>query len=130
MDGTETSSTHGGQLLSDISNAMVALHKEQFGRGPTRARTHFAGPDILVCVLDDVLLPAEHALVAMGEQMRVEEARLFMQRATEARFVEMIERIAGRKVHSFASASDPERGIVMEICVFEPIAPSHDGDRE
>jgi len=39
-----------------ISNAMVKLHKEQFGRGPTRARTHFAGPDALVCVLEDVLL--------------------------------------------------------------------------
>src|SRR6185312_8283153 len=26
----------GGWLLQEVSNAMVALHKEQFGRGPTK----------------------------------------------------------------------------------------------
>ena len=36
--------------MSAVSNAMVALHKEQFGRGPTRATSHFAGEDTLVCV--------------------------------------------------------------------------------
>ena len=49
----------GTKLHSDmaaVSRAMVALHKEQFGRGPTRARSHFAGQDALVCVLENVLL--------------------------------------------------------------------------
>ena len=46
-------------MLTATSNALVALHKEQFGRGPTTARSYFAGPDALVCVLEDVLLPAE-----------------------------------------------------------------------
>ncbi len=54
--------------LMAISNAMVALHKEQFGRGPTRARSDFAGPDGLLCVLEDALLPAEHAIV--GRRVR------------------------------------------------------------
>ena len=31
-------------MLAAVSNALVALHKEQFGRGPTTARSHFAGP--------------------------------------------------------------------------------------
>lgn len=44
-----------GRLLTEVANAMVALHKEQLGRGPTGARAHFAGRDILVCVLDDAL---------------------------------------------------------------------------
>ena len=109
-----------GKLLTEISNTMVALHKEQFGRGPTGARSHFGGPDTLVCVLDDALLPAERALVDMGEQQRVRESRLFMQTATRARFVAEVERITGRKVLSFMSASDPDRGLVMEFAVFEP----------
>jgi uncharacterized protein YbcI len=29
----------GGWLLQDVSNAMVALHKEQFGRGLTKAQS-------------------------------------------------------------------------------------------
>src|SRR3954454_12217665 len=32
----------GEWLLQDVSNAMVALHKEQFGRGPTKAQSHLA----------------------------------------------------------------------------------------
>ena len=85
-----------GQLLTEISNAMVALHKDQFGRGPTRARASFGGPDLLICVLEEVLLPAEKALVVMGQQERVRESRLYMQVATRDRFVATIESIVGR----------------------------------
>jgi uncharacterized protein YbcI len=112
--------TPGGRLLTEISNTMVALHKDQFGRGPTGARTHFAGPDTVICVLDDALLPAERALVELGEQQRVRESRLFMQVASRDRFIGAIEEIVGRSVYSFVSASDPDRSLVMEIFVFEP----------
>ena len=110
----------GGWLLQDVSNALVALHKEQFGRRPTRVQSHFAGPDALLCVMDDALLPAEREMVDMGEQRRVREARLFFQIATAAQFIETVESITGRTVRAFASASDPDRSVVMENFVFEP----------
>ena len=110
----------GGWLLQDVSNAMVALHKEQFGRGPTRVVSHFAGADALLCVMDDALLPAEHTMVAMGEQQRVRESRLFFQVATAAQFIETVESITGRTVRAFASATDPDQGVVMENFIFEP----------
>src|SRR3954447_11337668 len=113
--------------MNAVSTAMVALHKEQFGRGPTRARTNFAGSDTLVCVLQDALLPAERAMVEMGEAQRVRESRMWFQVATAQRFIDSVEGIVGRTVYSFTSASDPERGVVMEIFVFEPNA-SMDGD--
>jgi uncharacterized protein YbcI len=113
--------TPSGKLLTEISNAMVAMHKEQFGRGPTGARAHFAGADMLVCVLDDALLPAERALVEMGEQQRVSESRLFMQNASADRFAAEVERIVGRKVVSFTSSTDPDRGVVIEFAMFEPL---------
>jgi uncharacterized protein YbcI len=116
----------GGWLLQDVSNAMVALHKEQFGRGPTRVRSHFAGADALLCVMDDSLLPAEHKMVAMGEQQRVRESRMFFQVATAAQFIEAVESITGRTVRAFASAIDPDRGVVMENFIFEP-DPRSDG---
>ena len=74
---------------------MVALHKEQFGRGPTRVQSHFAGADALLCVMDDALLPAEHTMVAMGEQQRA-ESRMFFQVATAAQFIQTVETITGR----------------------------------
>jgi uncharacterized protein YbcI len=106
--------------MTAVSNALVALHKEQFGRGPTGARSYFAGPDTLIGILDGALLPAEQALVEMGEQQRVRDARLFMQVATADRFTSKVEEIVGRKVYSFTSALDPDNAIAYEIFLFEP----------
>ena len=110
----------GGSILQDVSNAMVALHKEQFGRGPTRAQSHFAGADALLCVMDDALLPAERTMVEMGEQQRVRESRMFLQVATAEQFIATVEDITGRTVRAFASATDPDRGVVMENFVLHP----------
>jgi uncharacterized protein YbcI len=120
---TQNQRQPGGWLLQDVSNAMVALHKEQFGRGPTRVQSHFAGPDALLCVMDDALLPAERKMVDMGEQQRVRESRMFFQVATAAQFIATVESITGRTVRAFASASDPDRGVVMENFVFDPDQP-------
>jgi len=110
----------GGWLLQEVSNAMVALHKEQFGRGPTKAQSHLAGPDALLCVMDDALLPAERTMVGMGEQQRVRESRMFMQVATADQFIATVEDITGRTVRAFASATDPDQGVVMENFIFAP----------
>jgi uncharacterized protein YbcI len=116
--------THHQSLTAELSNALVALHKEQFGRGPTRARTEFAGPDIVVTVFHDALLPAERELVSLGEVLRVQEARVFFQEATRAKFIETIERIVSRKVVSFHSTCDARNGVVIEIALLEPAAAS------
>ena len=106
--------------LAAVSHALVALHKEQFGRGPTRARTEYAGPDALVCIMEDALLPAEKAMVALGEGHRVQESRVFFQSAKADDFRGAVERIVGRDVRSFSTATDPDAGIVVEIYVFTP----------
>jgi uncharacterized protein YbcI len=104
-----------GSVLTHISNALVALHKEQFGRGPVRARTTFAGDDTLLCTLQDALLPAERALVEIGQQERVQESRLFFQTATREKFIGVVEDLTGRKVVAFSSATDPAAEVVWEI---------------
>src|SRR3954470_9868539 len=106
-------------LLTAVSNAMVALHKEQFGRGPTRARSYFAGPDTLVCTMEDVLLPAERKMVQMGDERGVRETRTSFQVATADEFVTAIEAIVSRRVRSFASAIDPIANVVFENFYFE-----------
>jgi uncharacterized protein YbcI len=115
-------------VLMAVSNAMVQLHKDQFGRGPTKAKTNFAGNDTLVCVLENVLLPAELKLVEMGQQDRVREARMSFQVATEADFVAAVEQIVYRKVRAFASAVDPDRNVVFENFYFEPSESGSNGD--
>jgi uncharacterized protein YbcI len=99
---------------------MVRLHKEQFGRGPTNARSYHAGPDTLVCVLEDVLLPAELRMAELGEQGRVRESRVSFQAATASEFVTAVEQIVSRRVHAFASGVDPDANVVFEMFSFEP----------
>jgi uncharacterized protein YbcI len=121
----QTEQDRGGALAA-VSSAMVALHKEQFGRGPRRARSNFAGDDVLVCVLDDALLPAELTMVRMGDHHRVRESRMYLQVATAEQFINAVQDIVGRKVHAFSSASDPDHNTVVEVFTFEP-DPSSDG---
>ena len=114
-------------MLADVSNALVRLHKTQFGRGPTRARSAFAGPNVLVVVLEDALLPAEVKLVELGEQARVRESRGAFQAATATEFIEAIESIVDRKVQAFASAVDPDTCVVFENFYFHPADTGSDG---
>jgi uncharacterized protein YbcI len=125
MRGTQELSE--GNRLQAVSNAMVKLHKEQFGRGPTNARSYFAGPDTLVCTLEDALLPAERTMVQMGEHHRVRESRMFLQVASQEQFVGAVEELVSRKVRAFASAIDPGPGVVFEIFSFEPDDTHSDG---
>jgi uncharacterized protein YbcI len=122
-DGTRLSTE-----MAAVSRAMVALHKEQFGGGPTRARSGFTGRDTLVSVLENALLPAELKLVELGESARVRETRIAFQAATKDEFIAAVEQIVYRKVRAFSSAVDPEADVVWENFVFEPMGAEEAGD--
>jgi uncharacterized protein YbcI len=110
-----------GVVLSEISNAMVHLYKQQFGRGPTRTRSHWAGPDVLVTLLEDTFTPAERNLVKLGEHQRLRDVRMFFQYASVRDFCEPVERITGRTVRAFHSAIDTEaEGQAVEVFVLYP----------
>jgi len=107
--------------LLAITNEMVRLYKEQFGRGPTKARALWAGSDLLVVVLEDTLTPAEKNLRDLGEHQRLRDLRTFFQYASAPDFCEPVERITGRKVRAFISGIDTEaEGLSMEVFVLHP----------
>ena len=110
-------------ILMEVSNAMVHLFKEQFGRGPTKARSHWAGHDALVCILRESFTPAEKNMVALGEHQRLRDVRLFFQAATEEKFREVVGSIVGRPVESFMSAVDTHTDTSIEVFIFEPEQP-------
>lgn len=106
--------------MLEISNAMVRLYKEAFGRGPTKARAQFAGPDTLVVTLESSLTVAERNLVSLGEHQRLREARLFFQYALEDQFRAIVEQALGRRTVAFVSGIDTERDVAMEVFTLEP----------
>jgi uncharacterized protein YbcI len=109
-----------GLELQELSNAMVRIYKESFGRGPTKARTHYAGPDILVATLENSLTAAERSMVALDEHQRVREIRMFFQHASERDFTEAVEQITGRKVRAFISGTDTHSDVSCEVFYLEP----------
>jgi uncharacterized protein YbcI len=123
LDETEQRSS----AMMAVSNAMVRLHKEQFGRGPTKARSYFAGPDTLVSTLESVLVPAEQKLIEIGQEERVRDTRTSFQAATQAEFIAAVEQIVHRKVRAFASAVDVKANLAYEIFTFER-SENHEAD--
>ncbi len=118
---TQQSAERGQSQLNELSNAMVRLYKEQFGRGPTKAKTSYADADTIVSTLRDSLTPAERNLAHMGEHQRLRDVRMFFQHATEREFVETVERITGRKVEAFVSGIDTGQDVSSEVFYLEPI---------
>jgi uncharacterized protein YbcI len=118
--GQPREAEQGVSLIVHVSVEMVRLYKEHFGR-PKRAETHWAGPDALVVFLEDTLTQAERNLVEMGEQERLRDRRIAVQYSTVRQFCEPVERLTGRKVRSFLSATDTEvDGLSMETFVLHP----------
>jgi len=108
-------------VRSDISREMVRLYKEQFGRGPTKTRAEFAGPDIVVVTLEESFTPAEKRLAEMDEHQRLRDTRLYFQHATKGEFIGVIERILSRKVRAFNSSVDTHKDVSIEVFHLEPV---------
>jgi uncharacterized protein YbcI len=106
--------------LAEISREMVRLYKEQFGRGPTRARTNFAGPETVLCTLEDSLTPAERRLAEMNEHQRLRDVRLFFQHASERELCAIVETALNRKVRAFISGIDTRSDVSVEVFYLEP----------
>jgi uncharacterized protein YbcI len=107
--------------VAAISDEMVRLYKEQFGRGPGRVRTYWCSDDVLTSVLEETLTPAERGLASLGEHERLRDIRMVFQYATVRDFCEPVERLTGRTVRAFISGIDTEvDGLVVETFVLHP----------
>jgi uncharacterized protein YbcI len=122
---TETPQSPGTphhEVSLKISKEMVRIYKELFGRGPSRARTNFAGPDVVMCTLEKSFTPAERSMAEMGEHQRLRETRLFFQHARENDFRLTVEQITGRRVRAFLSGTDTVEDVSCEVFYLEPNA--------
>ena len=108
-----------GAIRSAISQALVRLHAEHYGKGATQAKTYLLD-NLVVTVLRDVLTTAERTLVSVDRVDTVRNVRTAFQFTMEPHFREAVERITGRRVVSFMSQVDPANGLGVEVFVLEP----------
>ena len=111
-----------GVEAAELSNAMVRLYKELFGRGPTKAHTAYATPDLVICTLEESLTAAERKLVELGERQALRDTRMLFQHASDDEFVRAVEAITGRVVRAFVSGIDTEHDVSSEVFYLHPKA--------
>jgi uncharacterized protein YbcI len=112
MVGKET--PRGGQALVDLSNAMVALHREYFGRGPGAAKS-FLNDAMVVCMLSDIYTPVERTLIRAGQAEHVRRTRNLHQDALEGEYKQRVEAIVGRPVQAFLSVVHVDPDVAIEV---------------
>jgi uncharacterized protein YbcI len=117
--GGDRAAPDQGAMRAAVSNAMVGLKKEFYGKGPVAAKTYFED-DYVFVVLEGGLTRNEETLLAAGETQLVREYRLRFQEAVTRTICSAVEEIVGRRVLTYHSqiVFDPVR--TFEIFVLEP----------
>ncbi len=112
---------HGEQLTA-ISDGMVALLKEFYGRGPTRAKSYYQD-DLVVCVLRGGFSRVEQTLLEGGRGAAVIQQRMEFQELMRERFTDVIAQATGRPVIGFMSGNQQHPDLMCEVFILG-LAPS------
>jgi uncharacterized protein YbcI len=114
--------------LTAISDGMIALLKEFYGRGPTRAKTHYED-DLVVCLLRGGFSRVEQTLLEGGRGSSVIQQRMDFQDVMRERFERVIEDATGRRVIGFMSGNQQEPDIMCEVFILAPADLPRDQER-
>jgi uncharacterized protein YbcI len=107
-----------GKQAAAISNAIVGIHRQYFGRGASRART-VMGADYVICFLEDIYTPVERTLIEAGRFPAVQETRSAFQDTMRYKFSEAVEQVVGRKVVGFLSQVHVDPDLAVETFILE-----------
>ena len=105
-----------GDVLTAISDGIVALIKEFFGRGPTRAKTYYQD-DLVICLLRGGFSRVERTLLEGGRGAAVVQQRMDFQELMRERFSAVIESATGRQVVGFMSGNQQDPDIMCEVFI-------------
>jgi uncharacterized protein YbcI len=99
-------------MLTAISDGMVALLKEFYGRGPTRTKSYYED-DLVVCVLRGGFSRVEQTLLEGGRGAAVIQQRMEFQEL-------MREYATGRRVIGFMSGNQQHPDMMCEVFILAP----------
>jgi uncharacterized protein YbcI len=108
-----------GDDLAEITNGIVRLFSEYYGRGPTRAKTYVLEDRYLVTILRDTMTTVEKTLAESGEADLVRRVRLTFQEAMAASFKGVVEEALGRRVEAYHSQILIEPDVGFEFFLLE-----------
>jgi uncharacterized protein YbcI len=115
----ETTRAARGEILTAVSDGLVALFKEFYGKGPTRAKTYYED-DLIVCLLRGGFTRVEETLRDAGRGHEVILQRMAFQDVMRDRFEAVIQQATGRRVVGFMSGNQQDPDMLCEIFVLAP----------
>ena len=109
----------GGSIRAALANAMVAMKKQYYGRGPTAAKAWILD-DYVFVAMEGGLTRNEETLLADGKEDLVRTYRLSFQETMRDATTAAVAEITGRSVLTYHSqiAFHPTRA--FEIFLLEP----------
>jgi uncharacterized protein YbcI len=107
----------GEELLTAVTESMVALHERYHGRAPASAKTQLLEDDLLACVMGGVYTDVEKTMIELQRKTLVQETRSAFQDAMQQRFIDEVERLSGRGVLAFVSNSHVGPDLEIELFV-------------
>ena len=122
MDSVEAPRSHAslGDELAEITNGIVRLFSEYYGRGPTQAKTYILEDRYVVTVLRNTMTTVERTLAECGEADLVRRVRLTFQEAMASSFKGVVEEALGRRVEAYHSQILVEPDVGFEFFLLEP----------
>ena len=118
-DDAQTAPVAHGDVLTAISDGMVALLKEFYGRGPTRTKSYYED-DLVVCLLRGGFSRVEETLLEGGRGAAVIQQRVEFQEVMRERFANVVEQATGRRVIGFMSGNQQGPDIMCEVFILAP----------
>ncbi|MBS1870805.1 MAG: DUF2294 family protein [Actinobacteria bacterium] len=118
-DGHGATRAARGEILTAVSDGIVALFKDFYGKGPTRAKTYYED-DLVVCLLRGGFTRVEETLRDAGRGHEVILQRMAFQDVMRDRFEAVIQQATGRRVIGFMSGNQQDPDMLCEIFVLAP----------
>lgn len=112
--------THArGELLVALSNRIVAIYKELYGKGPVKVRTWYL-EDTVLCVLRGGLTRMEQMFVELDRGDRVTLQRDSFHEISAPIFMQAVEELTGRTVETVLNATEEDHDVTTLVFLLEP----------
>jgi uncharacterized protein YbcI len=108
-----------GEELAEVTNGIVRLFSEYYGRGPTRAKSYLLDDVYVVTVLRDTMTTVERTLCDGGHGDQVRSVRITFQEAMAESFRGVVEKALSRRVAGYHSQLLVDADIGFELFVLE-----------
>ncbi len=115
-------SVRSRELLASLCGEVAAVFRRTWGRGPVKTTAHWAGPNMLLLMLENGHTEAEKALRAAGHVQQLVGGREILHQLVEDDLRAIVERTTGRTVLTVLSATRLDPDLSAEIFLLAPLS--------